>query len=332
MNISQNLEPLISVVVPVYNVEKYLPKCLDSLLSQTYKNLEIICVNDGSPDNSIKILQEYASKDSRIKVISQENKGLSGARNTGMKSATGELIYFIDSDDWISSDYLQNMYKTMSSLDVDVVIDGKHSYVWENGTQKVKKSRYEGVFEKNKFNLRKTLGFVMVWNKLYKRKFLEDTGVFYPEGVTCEDCFFYYTVFTKVRKFAIINNGTYFYRQNDKSLMSQIKSGKRLYDHVRVFNLIFDYYRKNNLLKDYYLPFNMLKSYIMYHKNKREAFDEIRDILQNLEYSIKNVSKTDKIFIKMVRDLPYSVYAAYLVWRGGFKGIIKNLKKVVKRV
>ncbi len=92
---------MISVIVPVYNVEKYLSKCLDSIINQTYQNLEIICVDDGSTDSSPMILEEYAKKDSRIKIITRQNGGLSAARNTGVKNATGEFVSFVDSDDWI---------------------------------------------------------------------------------------------------------------------------------------------------------------------------------------------------------------------------------------
>lgn len=99
--------PLVSIVIPVYNVELYLRECLDSVISQTYHNLEIICVNDGSPDNSLSILEEYAAKDSRIRIISQENAGISVARNTGMDVATGEYIYFLDSDDYIALEMVE---------------------------------------------------------------------------------------------------------------------------------------------------------------------------------------------------------------------------------
>ena len=98
--------PKISVIVPIYNVEKYLAKCLDTILAQTFSDIEIICVNDGSTDNSRKILSEYAKKDSRIKIVDKKNGGLSSARNAGMKVAQGEFISFIDSDDWIDETLL----------------------------------------------------------------------------------------------------------------------------------------------------------------------------------------------------------------------------------
>ena len=101
--------PKISVIVPVYKVEKFLPKCLESLINQTLKDIEIICINDGSPDNSLKILEEYAKKDSRIKIINQKNAGPSVARNNGMSAASGEYIGFVDSDDWIDLDFYEKL-------------------------------------------------------------------------------------------------------------------------------------------------------------------------------------------------------------------------------
>ena len=107
----------VSVIIPVYNVEKYLPKCLESVTAQTYANLEIICVNDGSPDNSSAILEEYAKKDGRIIIINQENTGLSGARNTGIRAASGEYIVFVDSDDWIDAETVETAVSKAENAD-----------------------------------------------------------------------------------------------------------------------------------------------------------------------------------------------------------------------
>ena len=110
-------KPLVSVVLPIYNVEKYLPKCLDSVVGQSYENIEIICVNDGSPDNSIAVLESYAEKDSRIIIINQENTGLSGARNTGIEAATGDYIIFLDSDDWMDAEAVETAMQYAEKAD-----------------------------------------------------------------------------------------------------------------------------------------------------------------------------------------------------------------------
>lgn len=118
------MEDLISVVVPIYNVENYIKKCVDSILSQTYKNLEIILVDDGSPDNCPQICDEYAQKDSRIKVIHKENGGVSSARNIGMENARGKWIAFIDADDWIEEKYFEKMLDRVKTNDADIVLCG----------------------------------------------------------------------------------------------------------------------------------------------------------------------------------------------------------------
>lgn len=116
------MNPLISIIVPVYNVEEYLPKCLDSIINQTYKNLEIIVVNDGSTDNSGKICDEYGERDYRIMVIHKANRGVSSSRNIGIKNASGEYILFVDSDDEIEKDYVNVMARAVTNSDCDLVI------------------------------------------------------------------------------------------------------------------------------------------------------------------------------------------------------------------
>ena len=121
-------KPIISVIVPIYNVEEYLPKCLDSILNQTFSNIEIICVNDGSTDGSRKVLEEYKKRDFRIKIVDKENGGLSSARNAGMKVAVGEYYSFIDSDDWIDKTMLEKLYENMTTLNTDISICAVHQF------------------------------------------------------------------------------------------------------------------------------------------------------------------------------------------------------------
>ena len=135
--------PKISVIIPVYNVEKYLSQCLDSILNQTFKDFECICVNDGSTDKSLAILQEYVNKDDRIKIINQENKGLSGARNSALKIVNGKYITFIDSDDFVTIDYLEKLINIAEKEDSDIVYCRHKMYYfvdnkYENGPNKEK--------------------------------------------------------------------------------------------------------------------------------------------------------------------------------------------------
>ena len=181
--------PKISIIVPVYNVEKYLKKCIDSILSQTYKNIEVICINDGSTDSCIDILKEYEKRDERIIVISKENGGLSAARNDGMKKSTGEYVFFVDSDDWIESDMCEVMLGKLIENDADACMCcytkefGTHSKVeriFEDDCvlegEEFKKNFYRrlfGLYEKELCSPEKADLIVSAWMQLFKRRLVE---------------------------------------------------------------------------------------------------------------------------------------------------------------
>ena len=178
-------EPLISIIVPVYRVESYLSRCVDSLLAQTYQNLEIILVDDGSPDQCPQICEDYAKKEERIHVIHQENRGLSGARNAGIDVAKGEYLAFVDSDDYVSDDYIQVMYDAIKATGCAI---SQCRFIYTKG-EKLKENRGTGAFriyrgnslmEKLYGNEEEATWFVVAWNKLYRRELFET--IRYPEG------------------------------------------------------------------------------------------------------------------------------------------------------
>ncbi len=210
---------MISVVVPIYNVEDYIAECLESILAQTYKDIEIICVDDCTLDNSVTIVKEYAKKDKRIRIIRHdENRGLGGARNTGIDNAKGEYICFIDSDDVIEPDMLEEMYRAISNNDVDAVVCGIRRFSGENtleiatGFHYLKKceTRVYEITSDNKSEL------VNMWpsapNKLYKISIIKENECFFPERLLYEDHFFYYNYFFSIRNFYYIAKPFYDYR------------------------------------------------------------------------------------------------------------------------
>lgn len=164
----------ISVIVPVYNMEKYLVRCLESIVNQTYPDLEIICVNDGSTDSSAKILETYASKDKRIKLITKENGGLSSARNAGINAATGEFITFVDSDDWIQPDTYNIVSRYMSDADMLIFgtnVVGDFSFVSKEGDEEYYRVKYEGL---RKLTDEERLNTdVSAWNKIYRLSIIQ---------------------------------------------------------------------------------------------------------------------------------------------------------------
>lgn len=180
---------LISIIIPVYNAEKYLKECLASVLSQTYSNLEVICVNDGSKDNSLSILEEYAIKDNRIRVFSKENegKGAAGARNLGLSKATGEYVMFLDSDDFFEPDLVETLVSAVEEYDADLVSCGADRYDDSLGkiVGEYKHIELKDAPEKQPFSWKDCpgrifqIGDLIAWNKLYQRKMLVENDLWF---------------------------------------------------------------------------------------------------------------------------------------------------------
>ena len=220
-------EELISVIVPVFNGEMYLSSCLDSILSQSYNNLEVIVINDGSTDLSLKIAETYSEKDDRVKVYTFLNEGLSEARNRGLSVATGEFITFVDSDDMLYPDAIKVLHKTIVKEEADIVegkaIRGKVHINIEEPSH----------YKKKVFNAREAIEDVLyqqlllpsAWGKLYKRDLFE--GLHFEKGILYEDLNIFYKIFEKCKKIIWISFPVYFYRINENSITNSWKS-KRL--------------------------------------------------------------------------------------------------------
>lgn len=219
---NSNKNDTVSVVIPVYKVEKYLDACLNSVENQTYDDLEIICVNDGSPDNSGEILKKHQERDKRIKIIDQENKGLSGARNAGMEIATGKWLYFVDSDDMIAPYAIEKIVKSAKEYDADMVKfekinfeDGQQINITEYPYKKSELRLYEIEGKENPFEFF-DMREVYVWERLYKRSFLTENNISFKEGVICEDVLFTWKCELYAKKLVKDDNPYYFYRANRK--------------------------------------------------------------------------------------------------------------------
>ena len=214
-----------SIIVPVYNVEKYLKKCLDSILSQTYKNFEVIIVNDGSPDNSQKIIDEYKKKDKRIKAYKKENGGLSSARNYGIKKAKGEFLLFVDSDDSINKELLEKINEVASHT-TDIIrfqvdkIDGNNHSIENTKT-------FNLVSGEEAFNklLQNSL-FVTAWSSAYNANYFRVNKFEYPEGKIHEDFGLTPLVYIKAKHVTCINYVGYNYYIRENSIMTSITDEK----------------------------------------------------------------------------------------------------------
>ncbi len=220
---------LISIIVPVYKVEKYLNKCVESIVNQTYKNLEIILVDDGSPDTCPQMCDEWAKKDNRIKVIHKPNGGLSDARNAGMAVATGEYIAFIDSDDWVEEDFVQSLFESIKENHSDISACGVNM-VWEDGTESRNLTQSGNcVLDNNSAMeavIKETAIKQPVWYKLYKSALIKNIP--FPVGKYHEDVFWTYQAVAKAKTVSVFDKLLYNYLQRGGSIMGEEYSLKRL--------------------------------------------------------------------------------------------------------
>ncbi|MBR3584861.1 MAG: glycosyltransferase [Oscillospiraceae bacterium] len=221
--------PLISVIVPVYRVEAYLDKCIASITDQTYRKLEIILVDDGSPDNCPAMCDAWAERDSRIKVIHKLNGGLSDARNAGMAIASGELLGFVDSDDWIHPDMYRLLYDTMRETESDIAACGVEM-VWEDGTPS-RMLTASGCAVLNREEAMRALieeSWLKqpVWYKLYKTALVKDIP--FPAGKCHEDVFWSYRAVARVERMSVSDRVGYYYLQRGASIMGEEYSIRRL--------------------------------------------------------------------------------------------------------
>lgn len=223
------MNSIITIIVPVYNAEKYLQKCIESLINQTYRNLEIILVNDGSTDKSKNVITEYANKDARIKFIDQENSGVSKARNTALSMMTGEWILFVDADDYLELDYCGRLLHQALQMNVDVLIS-KGNKKFSQYNEKVVLLSEETVekvkcaciaYDENAFSY----NIDGPWGKLFKSKVIKDNGIIFPENLSrSEDAMFCVTVYEHSSRIGYYEWAGYIHTENKGSLCRKYKS------------------------------------------------------------------------------------------------------------
>ena len=283
--------PKISIIVPVYNVEKYLKKCLDSIINQTLADIEIIIVNDESPDNSQEIIEEYAVIDKRIKVINRKNGGLSMARNSGMSVATGEYIGFVDSDDWVEIEMFEKMYDLASKHSADIVICD-YNMVFDKYIEKSRLGIETEVIDMDVLGIKQYFDkyqFIykhgdQAWNKIYKREFVQKFGIVFEKNseIFSEDKLFNLYCLLNVKTICTLDSSFYNYLQREGSLMYEEKP-----NHTkRLMTLLDRFYKKAQFYNK--------------HKDIETIFPEL--ILQLIGNTIFNKFKIEKLGLLKVSD------------------------------
>lgn len=229
--------PKVSVIVPVYNVEKYIRNCLDSLINQTLLDIEIVIVNDGSPDNSEDIIEHYLKKYSnKMKYVKKENGGLSSARNYGIPYATGEYVAFLDSDDYVELNMYETMYNKAVEGNYDMV---ECNFIWEY--PKRKKVDIGEKYNGTKEALEKAR--VVAWNKLYKREILVNSNIIFPKGLRYEDVEFFYKILPNLNKIGFVEEAFVHYVQRDNSISNT--QNERTKEIFTVLDNVLSFYKEH---------------------------------------------------------------------------------------
>ena len=315
----------VSVIVPVYNVEKYLSKCLDSLVNQTIDDFEIIIVNDGSPDNSQKIIDKYQKKYHNIKSYIKENGGLSDARNYGIKYATGEYIAFLDSDDYVSVDMYEKMYLKAKEKDFDMVVCDIN-YVYPD-----KKVLVSSGVSNDTLEIKKVFRTIhpAAWNKLFKKE-LFNNNIYFKKGVWFEDVEFIYRLLPFINSIGVVHEAFNWYVQREGSITNTINF--KIYDYIDNMNGIVDFYQEKKLYDEYqkeleyvyvrYLYATFVKSVSKYnYDDYQKAVDSaITNVKSHFPHYRKN-----RYFYKDLKGLYLILFnktLAKLLYRG-----VKNEKR-----
>lgn len=299
----------ISVIIPIYNVEKYLEECIKSVVNQTYKNLEIILVNDGSLDESEKIIDKYYKKDSRIKVITKENKGLSSARNEGIRQATGEYILHVDGDDYISNCCCEQLIRRAKSENLDIVIgdirifDNIKEKYWQDsdlGTNVIDGK----LFLKKYYFVGKATN--AIWNKLIKKELYINEGIFHPLDISLgEDAATLSRILLKAKRVGKIDVIIYNYRNNLQSMTKN--KNKNILEYKKAFEIVKNYFYMNNenfFFDLYSISFlnNLYYSEILqvpYKIAKKESMDFYLEAWKDFELNCSKMTK-DKVLKKNI--------------------------------
>ena len=298
---------LISIVVPVYNVEKYIPRCIESILNQTYKNWEVIFINDGSKDNSLEVLKNYQKKDNRIKIIDKKNEGSGVARNIGIEKSEGKYLAFLDSDDWYEKDFLEKLYNNLKENNSDVsMCNPRMTYDDRQKNKNINIYHFDRI-ELNK-NPEKILGILampVIWNKLYKKEVVVSNGIRFPNYSFSEDVEFLYKVFLYVSKVSKVEEYLYNYYQRDNSETKKIKRESIEQVYKVIENI--ESYVKNNFIdklgvfQQYKIQFIYSVSQILLSKtNDDKKLKRLINQNNNLmirDIKIKNIIKNKKILI-----------------------------------
>lgn len=289
------MKPLISVIIPVYKVEDYLNQCMESVVHQTYKNLEIILVDDGSPDNCPKMCDDWAEKDSRIKVIHKQNEGLSAARNSALEIFTGDYVAFVDSDDWLEERFYETLYNNITKSDADIAVIG----VWkafedhnENITKEFQEREFTGEQALHDFLYFRNNLAGGTWDKLFKRECFETLR--FPVGLNAEDRYTHAVLYSQIKKLHFDPTPMYFYRIRENSICTS-DINEHTFDRIEITKKVCGYLDSINYGDEAAVEYFKMKGY-------HDILYKLVSIHADKKYIREYKRKTRKYWGKTIRN------------------------------
>ncbi len=302
--------PKVSVILPIYNVGKYLRQSLDSLINQTLEEIEIICIDDGSTDDSYNILEEYKLKDARIKVVHKSNKGTGAARNDGLRLATGECIGFVDPDDWVKPNMFEILYNQIKEKNLDIIMCMPDGYDEKNAVNApfpyFVDANFQNIIDDRVFNWRDLSPFqypMCVWNKLYTKELFDKNHIDFAEGLDFEDHKVIFGTLLTAERMYFIHDKLYVYRYNrEGSVLTD--NNRRLIDHIKIFDIV------ENLMKETN-TYNALRTDFLFYKIHNILYyysmikDEFKDeYYKNMVKSIKDTHLSEEEYKMLCEKYP----------------------------
>lgn len=303
----------ISIIIPVFNKENYLDECLISATGQTLEDIEIICVNDGSTDDSLKILEKYSENDSRIKILKQDNQGPGAARNEGLKIAGGEYVFFLDADDWIETDTLEKLYANAKENDSQLVLFNAIEHLPEN---KFRKRIYYSDDIRGTFNFHQKKDIVMnnfliVCTKLHKNEFIRENHISFSDRGLFEDVFFHIKSMVRAQRVSYVNEIFYNYRRTETNTrQSNSVQNKKSHEFLHVLDEIKIFLNQEQIydqLEENYVNFKLteLKNLFENNEDKKEFFHLLKeDFNKNAidENVLNNLSSDKRNFYLSIKN------------------------------
>lgn len=339
-------KPLISIIVPCYNAEKYVEACINSVLIQNYENWECIVINDGSKDNTLELLKVFESKDNRIRVFTQENLGLSATRNRGIDNSNGEFLFFLDSDDILSNDAIETLVSSVENNDIVTGITVTSKINGENiykVSQLYPPSEGNITFTNNQFEvLTKAMESALTpvaQNRLYKKEFIDKNDLRFKNGILHEDELWFFETMLLARNVKFINHETYFYRIDNQDSITKNVSDFNLESYIRILEHIFEKYAHNP-------DFKSIASWYMVYIKKIFIDFAIRDrlklsekIISRLESALHHcyipveqeqiiLSKNNKIYYRALNKLSLQKFST--IQKYFFRHPINSIRKRYK--